>query len=230
MLEWKHIKGKIKLCREIILSRLNLQTDFAGYDILLQYIQRHCLYKLPGDIAEIGAFMGGGTRKLGEFFKGYGKKIIVVDLFDPSYDNTENERGEAMSSIYRLILGNRDLMGIFSKNIARLKNVVVYRTDSKKMIFNDDMRLCFSIIDGNHDPSYVKNDFKLLWEKTVNGGAVALHDYGGDLPQVTSAIDSLIRDYAAEISLVEKVPSRCFIFLRKRGKSGDGRTEDQDRA
>ena len=62
---WKNIKGRFKLYREILFSRLTLQTDFAGYDLLLEYIRRHELQNLPGDIVEIGAFMGGGTRKLG---------------------------------------------------------------------------------------------------------------------------------------------------------------------
>lgn len=219
MIRWKYIKGKIKLYREIILSRLNLQTDFAGYDLLLQYIQRHRLYNLPGDIAEIGAFMGGGTRKLGEFFKDYGKKVIVVDVFDPSFDHTLNERGEAMSDIYKIILGNKDLMDIFNRNTAHLENIVVNRTDSQEMVFNGDTKLCFSVIDGNHNPAYVKNDFELVWGRTVRGGAVAMHDYGGDLPQVTTAINDLLKKYEAEIDKIEKMPKQCFIFIKKGGSN-----------
>jgi hypothetical protein len=217
IIQWKYIKGKIKLWREVVLSRLNLQSDFAGYDTLLEYVMRKELYKLDGDIAEIGAFMGGGTRKLATFFNNYAKRVIVVDVFDPSSDHTPNERGEPMSSIYHMILGRRDLFSLFKKNIIGLQNVVVHRIDSKKMEFDAGTKFCFSVIDGNHDPSYVISDFELLWARTVAGGVVALHDYGGDLPQVTAAIDGLLDNHKAQIEETDKNPSKCFIFIRKTG-------------
>jgi hypothetical protein len=37
----------------------------------------------------------------------------------------------------------------------------------------------------------VRHDFQLAWNHTVSAGAVALHDYGGDLPEVTATIDLL---------------------------------------
>ena len=120
-----------------------------------------------------------------------------------------------MSYIYQKILGNRDLKSIFKRNIADLTNIIIYPIDSQKMYFNATHRLCFSFIDGNHDSTCVKSDFELLWGKTVKGGVVALHDYGGDLPQVTSAIDILIKDHQAEIGDIEKIPEKCFIFVRK---------------
>ena len=214
---WKNIRGRFKLFREILFSRLMLQTDFAGYDLLLEYIRRHELQKLPGDIVEIGAFMGGGTRKLGEFFTPFSKKVIVIDVFDPSFDHTQNERGEAMSFIYNLILGNRNLVDIFNKNIDHLQNIVVNKIDSQTMVFDEAITLCFSVIDGNHNPLYVKNDFELVWSRTVGGGAVAMHDYGGDLPQVTAAIDCIIGKHASEISHIEKFPNQCFIIIEKQG-------------
>jgi hypothetical protein len=200
---------------------MNLQTDFAGYELLLDYIQRYQLYNLNGDVVEIGAFMGGGTRKLAEFFGNFGKKVIVVDVFDPSFDQTLNERGESMSSIYTAILGNRDLLGIFNRNVEHLENVIVNHIDSRNVVFAEDLKLCFSVIDGNHNPWYVRNDFESVWKRTVEGGAVALHDYGGDLPQVTKTIDHLIEGYAREISRIDKFPEQCFIFITKRGVNNE---------
>lgn len=215
--EWKNIKGRFKLIREILFSRLMLQTDFAGYDLLIEYIRRHNLHSLPGDVVEIGAFMGGGTRKLGEYFNPFGKKVIVIDVFDPSFDHTQNERGEAMSVIYKLILGNRNLVDIFNSNVKHLQNIIVNKIDSKQMIFDKDTTLCFSVIDGNHNPSHVRSDFELVWSKTVDGGAVAMHDYGGDLPQVTESIDSILNDHAPEIKQIEKFQRQCFIIIEKLG-------------
>jgi hypothetical protein len=216
----KYIKGEIKLYREILLSRLCQKADFAGYHTLLDYVERCRLYSVEGDVAEIGAFMGGGTRKLAKFFKRYAKTVIVVDVFDPTFDHTLNERGEAMSDIYQRILGNRDLRGIFNKKVAGLTNVIVHPIDSQQIFFNGTHKFCFSFIDGNHDPSYVKSDFEHLWKKTVRGGVVALHDYGGDLPQVTQAIDSLIREHEVEIDIgkIKKMPKQCLIFIPKKGE------------
>lgn len=212
----KYIKGKLKLWREVIFSRLSLQTVFADYDLLLTYIKRHQLYNIEGNVVEIGAFMGGGTRKLGEFFRKFGKTIIVVDIFDPSYDHTKNDRGEAMSVIYNMILGNRNLTEIFNRNIEHLQNIDVRKIDSKNMPNEiQASSLCFSVIDGNHNPLYVENDFKFVWERTVKGGAVALHDYGGDLPQVTTKIDELIKEYSVERSEIEIYSEQCFIIIKK---------------
>jgi hypothetical protein len=187
-----YIKGKLKLFREIVLGRLGLQNDFVGYEALINYVEKNRLYELQGDFLEIGAFMGGGSVKLARYVKRHNKNLIVIDLFDPDFDPTQNDRGESMNWIYRKILGQKNLRKVFDENIKNEKNIIVYAGDSRKIKLPDNLELCFSFIDGHHDPEYTRSDFRLAWSKTVPGGIVAFHDYGGDLPQVTNTIKEII--------------------------------------
>lgn len=210
-----YIRGKFKLFREIIFGRLGLQNDFVGYETLIDYIQEDKIYGLEGDFLEIGAFMGGGSAKLARYAARYNKKLYVIDLFDPDFDPTKNDRGEPMNWIYRKILGSRKLREVFNKNTRKEKNILVLAGDSKKIKLPDNARLCFSFIDGNHDPEYTKGDFHLAWDKTVSGGIVGFHDYGGDLPQVTDAINEILAE-GGEIAGTHIVPEKSIIFLKKK--------------
>jgi len=211
-----YTKGKLTLFREILLGRLGLQNDFVGYEMLFEYIEKNNIQNLNGDFLEIGAFMGGGTKKLARFANKFGKKVFVIDIFDPDFDPTPNDRGEPMDWIYRKILGPKNLREVFDANTKDETNIVVYSEDSKKVNPPDDLTLCFTFIDGNHNPEYVKNDFCLAWDKTISGGVVAYHDYGGDLSQTTQAIKEMIEKNRESISKTFLVPEKKTIFITKK--------------
>lgn len=211
-----YIKGKLTLFREIFLGRLGLQNDFVGYETLIDYIEKNSIQNLNGDFLEIGAFMGGGTKKLARFANKFGKKLFVIDIFDPEFDPTPNDRGEPMNWIYRKILGPKNLREVFNANTKNENNIVVYNEDSRKVNLPDDLKLCFTFVDGNHNPEYVKNDFRLAWDKTISGGVVAYHDYGGDLPQTSQAIKELIEEKKESIEKTFLVPEKKIIFITKK--------------
>ena len=211
----RYAMGELKLFEEIISSKLGLKSDFVGYETLIDYLDSNNVSKIPGDFMEIGAFMGGGTKKLAQYAKKINRKVYVLDIFDPNFDKTLNERGESMSSIYNKFLGGSNLKERFYQNIEGESNVEVYAFDSKKVSLPRDISLCFSFIDGNHDPSYTEHDFEIAWDKTVAGGIVMLHDYGGDLPQVTQAIQKIIGEHSDEISKLKTIPNKCLISIHK---------------
>ena len=212
----KYIKGELKLLREIVFGQLGWQNDFVGYETLIEFIDKNKLYNLSGDFLEIGAFMGGGSKKLAKYAGKYGKKLHVIDLFDPDFDPTKNNRGEAMNVIYRKILGQKNLREVFDKNTKDAKNIIVYNEDSKKIQLPADLKICFAFVDGNHDPEYVKNDFNLVWNKTISGGVVAYHDYGGDLPQTTTAIKEMIEKNRATIEKTDLMTEKTIMFITKK--------------
>jgi hypothetical protein len=148
----------------------------------------------------------------------YNKRLIVIDLFDPNFDDTPNVRGQSMSSLYRRALGRKSQREFFDDATRPYNNIVVYAEDSAKVKLPPDTKLCFSYLDGSHDPEYVKSDFYLVWKQTVPGGLVAFHDYvesGGDLPQVTEAINALIRANKSTIRDTHYFQGRAMILLRK---------------
>ena len=190
-------------------------TDLVGYESLLDWIKEKKIHTLDGDVVEIGSFMGGGTAKLARFFGIYGKKVYAVDIFDPNFDHTSNLGGDNMSSIYLEFLKGRKQEDIFREITQRYTNIHVIKEDSKKVTL-PCKELCFSFIDGCHDPDYVRNDFHLVWDKTVSGGIVGFHDYGGDLPQTTRTIDELIEVNRHSIEHVSMIEEKWIILLKKR--------------
>lgn len=139
---------------------------------------------VEGDIVEIGAFVGKGTRQLCEAFPN--KTVYAVDIFDIYADETENMGGIAMSKFYEGELQGRDQFEVFTENTRGLENLVVVRGDSTKVKFPKSP-LFLTIIDGGHSPEVLKKDFK----KAAKSAFVAFHDYKHDLPEVTAAIDEI---------------------------------------
>jgi hypothetical protein len=58
------------------------------------------------------------------------------------------------------------------------------------------------------------------------GGWAGFHDYSGDLPEVTAALDSMMRDHASEIERVEIMKERWVLLVQKRSGSIDLTAQD----
>jgi SAM-dependent methyltransferase len=200
--------------RRIFSGYLAPVTDLVGYETLLDWIKENRLHTLQGDVVEIGCFLGGGTAKLAKFFREYNKKVYAIDIFDPCFDPTVNLDGTSMSSLYSAVLSGRRQEKVFREATEGLSNIVVMKEDSRKVELPCG-RLCFSFIDGCHDPEYVRNDFHLVWDKTVSSGVVGFHDYRGNLPQTTEAIDELIESNSPSIRKVSIIAEKCVILLTK---------------
>ncbi|MBU2487776.1 MAG: class I SAM-dependent methyltransferase [Proteobacteria bacterium] len=180
-----------------------VSTDWVGYEGLVEFITRHHILSVPGDLLEIGAFLGGGTKKLCDLLarEQDEKTLWVVDAFDPGLDHTENRSGRTMAGLYASALKGfpgQTQWEVFSRATAGCGNLRVIRGDSRE-VFLPPKRLCFAFLDGHHAPESVARDFSLAWERLSPGGALAVHDYGGDLPQVTATLDRLLNSQASRV-------------------------------
>ncbi len=195
---------------------MSATIDFVGYEALVDYIDKHRLCQLEGDIIEIGAFVGGGTVKLAKLARKYGKKVFVIDIFDPTADRTATPDGTTMSDIYLAFLDGRSQYQAYSENTQNCDNVVTIREDSRKVKFPSNQQLVFGFIDGNHQPDYVRNDFLLVWDRLVSGGVVGLHDYKSELPEVTRTIDKLLDDKKREIRNTVEIGEKHIILITRK--------------
>jgi len=187
--------------------------DFVGYEVLVDFMDQRALYELKGDIIEIGVYMGRGTAKLAKFAQRYGKKVYAVDIFDPSLDGTISKNGTKATDVYEAFLQGRSMLEAYRESIRGLNNIVTIREDSKKIGFPEEQRFIFGFIDGCHQQSYVENDFYVIWPHLVPGGALGFHDYKfDDWPEVTKAIDKLIRTHRREISEAYKIEGKYNIL------------------
>lgn len=179
----------------------NSPPDFVGYGNLVNFMEERSLYSLEGDIIEIGAFMGGGTVKLAEFAKKYGKTVHVVDIFEPSLDQTMSVSGMSACNVYEAFLEGQSMWEVYQKATQQFDNVITIREDSKKVNFNENQKFVFGFIDGCHEETYVNNDFYVIWPHVVSGGVLGFHDYEyDDWPEVTRAAKKIIEKHKDEIS------------------------------
>lgn len=194
-------------------------NDFVGYEALVDFMEQRALQELDGDILEIGAFMGGGTAKLARYARKHGKKVFVVDVFDPKRDETKDAHGVRMCDVYEAFLRGRSLLQVYRQATRGFDNIVTMVEDSKRVGFPRGQRFVFGFIDGNHQPDYVTNDFYLVWRSLVPGGAVGFHDYNFDLPDVTAAINRLVAKHRDEIGEIREMGDRHILFLTKKRRA-----------
>lgn len=192
--------------------------DLVGYENLIKVLEKEETMKLPGDLIEIGSFVGGGTRKLAKYVLRFKKKIYAIDIFNPSADLTTCEKGISMADIYSNYLQKLCLtmFEAYWFNVGKFSNVVTLCADSKKIKLPKSQKFCFGFIDGNHSPEYIINDFYLVWNHLVPGGIVAFHDYRYNLPKVTETINKLILKHRSEIEKIIINPTIYVIFIKKK--------------
>jgi cephalosporin hydroxylase len=198
---------------------LEAANDFVGYEVLVDFIEERALHELPGDLIEIGAFLGGGTAKLARFAHKYGKKVLAIDVFDPEYDRTCDTSGARMCDIYRAFLAGRSQREVYDEATRDFDNVITIEKDSREVELSERQQLIFGFIDGNHHPDHVRSDFHLVWRHLMPGGCVGFHDYDFDLPEVTEAIDRLIEEHRAEIEDVHRIRDKTIVLLTKAADS-----------
>ncbi len=192
-------------------------TDLTGYEALVDLIRREGLDRMPGDFLEIGCFLGGGTAKLAKLAASVGKQVWVIDLFDPTFDLTQNLAGDRMADLYRDYLRGRSQEDIFRQVTAPWSgSIQVLQQDSMKARLPDALHFSFAFVDGNHDPVWVKSDFNMVWKRLVPGGWAGFHDYGGDLPEVTAALNSILTQHEGDIGRVERIKDRWILLVQKR--------------
>jgi hypothetical protein len=179
-------------------------TDLVGYESIIRQLRKFHLERVNGDLVEVGAFLGGGTKKLAAYAASLSpsRRLFVVDLFDPTFDWTKTNAGQSMAQLYEKFMkdfGTNSQRAVFDHVTRGFPNIHCLVGDSMKVEI-PTAELCFAFIDGNHDPDYVWNDFCKVWPKISSGGVVAFHDYGGNLPQTTEAIDSIYSEHSSAIA------------------------------
>jgi predicted O-methyltransferase YrrM len=187
--------------------------DFVGYEVLIDFMKQRALYKLEGDIIEIGAYMGRGTAKLAKFARRHGKTVYAIDVFDPSLDKTLSKSGIKAGDVYEAFLQGRSMLEAYQESIRGFGNIVTMRKDSRKVSFPQEQRFIFGFIDGCHQKTYVENDFHVIWPHLVSGGIVGFHDYKfDDWPEVTRAADNLMYAHRREISEAYEIEGKYNIL------------------
>lgn len=188
-------------------------SDWVGYEILLEEIERHGIDRVEGDVLEIGALLGGGTAKLCGWCARHaaGKRVIAIDVFDPAFDPTTTLQGWSMRDLYARGLGDRAQREVFDDVTRGCANLTVVAGDSTTVEIPAH-QLAFAFVDGSHVPEDVRADFQTVWHRLSPGGIAAFHDYGGNLPEVTHTLHACIGEHAGEIARIwTRQPTLLFL-------------------
>jgi hypothetical protein len=105
------------------------------------------------------------------------------------------------------------MLETYQESIRGFDNTVTIRENSRKVSFPQERRFIFGFIDGCHQQAYVENDFNVIWPHLVSGGALGFHDYRfDDWPEVTKAVEKLIREHRREISEAYEIDGKYNIL------------------
>jgi hypothetical protein len=191
-------------------------SDISGYGIILAMLAGLGIEHVEGDVIEIGALLGGGTYQLCKYFERFAptKRVFAIDVFDPHFDVSTALDGSTMAQAYVAILEGRDQRSVYDDVTRSCTNLITINADSATVELPCEA-IAYAHIDGNHDPRYVRSDFKLVWPAVASRGIVSFDDYGHDLPLVTGTVHELIGEYGAEIARVWTGGLKT-IFIEKR--------------
>jgi predicted O-methyltransferase YrrM len=185
--------------------------DWVGYEVIINLLHARGLNTLPGDLVEIGTFVGGGTAKLAKYGATVQKKVFAIDIFDIQADKPNAE-----GYIHYLDRVGLSQQQAYQYLTSMFPNITTICADSADVRFSSNQKFSFGFIDGNHAAAYVKHDFYLIWRNLEQTGLVAFHDYGGERASVTQTVDSLIQKHQDDIKEIIRVPQKQIIGLIKR--------------
>lgn len=187
-------------------------ADYPGNLALLEGLAH-----VPGDVLEIGALTGGDSRALGSWANAHGKTMVVIDVFVPGTDVTENTDRHSMADIYDEVLEGANNWHLFAYNTAEVKRRVVYRLPSSDVVLPERQRFCFAFVDGSHAYDDVLADAELVWPHLSARGWTGFDDYGHDLPEVDKAIDLFTEMHREEIDEVRTTGYQRYLRRRPQG-------------
>ena len=214
-------RERIDILQRLRIAPSPVGTDSIGYENHLELLYAWNVPITGGDFVDIGSFLGGGTYKLASFLKAVGSshRVISIDVFDITRDHTANAGGVRLQDIYRSQLtshfGTLSQREVYDRVVAGLDNVVTLAEDSASLEL-PSQAIAFAFIDGSLVPSHVRSDFELVWNRTIPGGVVAIHNYNHDLPGVTEAVNRLLADFADSIGKSAVNDRIKTVYLQKR--------------
>lgn len=120
----------------------------------------HCLKSNPGDIVEIGCFIGEATRRFGELARRYGRRVIAVDPWFPA-------SGEAESASFDQFRRNTEPV----RDVIDVIRASSLAPDTKRAI--RERSLAFAYVDGLHTYYAALSDIETVRHCT---GTIAVDD------------------------------------------------------
>lgn len=138
----------------------------------------------PGDIVEIGSWLGRSTIHLAHACMASGRgRVHALDTFqgNAGYERLYHRKLGRQATIFEAFQANVASAGLSEWVVPHVGKAEETRAD-----FREPVRLVF--IDGSHDYAPVKRDIRLWKELLIPGGLLLLHDFRPEAPGSIAAI------------------------------------------
>ena len=181
--------------------------------------------KLPGDVLELGSWLGFGTAKLATLAGPSGKVVHTSDLFPVDFGSPTRSPYGTVRRYVNLYRGLTQRQ-VFDLNTAGHSNIEVHVGNVMDLTFPSEQRFVCSLIDSDHSYEAVCRCLELVWPHTTPGGLTFLSSYGNpDYPGVKKAADEFIAANSDDILSVRRKRQRRIIVVVK---SPGGNSQDPD--
>ena len=161
---------------------------------------------LKGDVVEIGSKLGKTTVFLSRIMETLlpENKLYTIDPY-----TLEGAQKSLLLEDYNQIY---EMYASFISNTKTLTNHTHFKMASSEAEQFIPRDIIFSYIDGEHTYKEVKNDFRILLDRTVDGGIIAIDDYQNSTwPEVGRAYREIVGN--RRIKLIQKNVKAA--YLRK---------------
>lgn len=170
-------------------------AQLAGVRGMMSKAELHALLTLsascdlPGDVLEVGSFLGLSTCHLAKGCAAVGHGVVhAVDTF-------QGNPGKEELYLRELTPPHRTILENFRANVkaAGVEHLVVPHVGSSRDAARDlpgPFRIVF--IDGCHDYAAVREDIELWSPKLRSGGYLVCHDYSDGFPGSMRAIEECV--------------------------------------
>ena len=184
------IERAIKYARQVDELKSQEEVMRSMADILFEFRNKG----LKGDVVEIGSFKGKTTVFLGRIMETLfpQNKLYSIDPYtvDGAEKSLHLDDFNQINDIYQSFISKTD----------SLNNHKHLRMPSKEAESKLPNNLIFSFIDGEHSYEAVKNDFEIMFNKTINGGIIAIDDFKNDTwSEVGDAYREIIKNRKLKI-------------------------------
>lgn len=187
----------------------------AWRSTLMKYLESRFKSEVEGDFLEFGTLAGDLTIPLAKLAAKHERKVITVDVCDVSVDDTVTSRGKNLSDYYAGFVGRHNQEKIIRKKLQRLDNVLFIKENSVNLQVPLDQKLSVVVVDGGHQLAVFRHDARLGWSHLSVGGMMAIHDYKGDVPGLTEAIDQIVQEFNVSPENLVVLDDRWIVLEKK---------------
>lgn len=172
------------------------QVDRAELAVILRELQKVLAAGIPGDVVELGCYVGTTSLFLQRLLKDTGKVLHVYDSFaglPPKTAPDASPAGEQFKA-GELLATKAQFIKHFKQ--AGLPLPVIHKQWFEQLTPQDTPeRICFAFLDGDFYTSILAS-LRLVWPKLVAGSVVLIDDYNAEaLPGVAQAVREWSRNH-----------------------------------